>query len=119
MKMNMKSNAEPFPRALATLLLTAAAVCILSGSARAQLYISQDGTSGIVGKYNANSGRTINPNFITGLNTPDGLAVSGNHLFVSDFGSNTVREYNAKTGAVINANFITGLNGPEGLLVSV
>jgi hypothetical protein len=39
-----------------------------------------------------------------------GLALSGNHLFVANYGISTVGEYKATTGAAINANFVTGLN---------
>lgn len=37
-----------------------------------------------------------------------GLALSGNHLFVANYGISTVGEYKATTGAAINANFVTG-----------
>jgi hypothetical protein len=103
MKTNIKSKTEPFTCTLATLLLTAAAFCILCSSARAQLYVGEDGTSGVVGEYNPNTGRTINANLITGLNTPSGLAFSGNNLLVADTANNRVGEYDATTGAVINA----------------
>jgi hypothetical protein len=71
---------------------------------------SQPVGTGIVGDYNAATGSAINANFITGLSTPLGLAVSGNTLFVAQFGPNTIAEYDATTGALINANFITGLS---------
>src|ERR1700736_1487584 len=112
MKTNTRSDRELFSRAPARLLLTAAAFCILSSSAVAQLYVSQDGTSGIVGKYDSNTGGAISANFVTGLNTPLDLALFGNDLFVADSANSRVGEYNATTGAAINANFITGLNGP-------
>jgi hypothetical protein len=63
-------------------------------------------------EYNATTGAAINASFITGLSEPEGLAVSGNDLFVVNTLADTVGEYNATTGAVINANFITGLLGP-------
>ena len=79
-------------------------------SARAQLYITR-AFSFIVSEYDANTGATINANFITAPN-PEGLALLGNHLFVANFTPNgTVGEYDANTGAAINANFITGLDG--------
>lgn len=54
--------------------------------------------------------------FITNLNDPRGIAVSGSDLFVVNQGNNTVGKYNAATGAVINASFITsGLNTPYGI----
>ena len=65
----------------------------------------------------------MNPTFITGLNGPINIVLSGNNLFVSNWsggtaGAGTVGEYNATTGAPINLNFITGLSGPEGLTLS-
>ena len=71
-----------------------------------------------VGEYDATTGAAINANLITGLLTSFGLAVSGNHLFVTNFFESTVREYNATTGAAINPRFITGLDEPDGLAVS-
>jgi len=69
-----------------------------------------------VGKYDATTGATINANFITGFSEPPvSLALSGNTLFVSSYG--TVGAYNATTGAAINANFITGID-PFALAVS-
>jgi hypothetical protein len=83
------------------------------------LYVGQVGTSN-VGEYNATTGAVINANFITGLELPRGLAVSGNNLFVTNWGApySTVGEYDATTGAAMNANFATGLNTPGGLAVS-
>jgi hypothetical protein len=89
---------------------------------------------GTVGEYNATTGAAINASLIpydnsgsqfdpfTGLPSyPVGLAVSGNDLFVANWGQTngtTVSEYNATTGAGINASFITGLHGPSGLALS-
>src|SRR5271169_2360841 len=117
MKTIMTSNSRPLRRALCTLLFGIAALWAMPRSARGQLYVSQVFNGG-VGKYNATTGAAINANFITGLSSPKGIALSGNHLFVANFFSNTVGEYNATTGATINANFITGLNGPIGLALS-
>src|SRR5438045_1413613 len=117
MKTNAQHNRKPFSCALATLLLAAAVCFNLASSARAQLYVGEDGTSGIVGEYNPTTGRPINASFISALNTPSGLAFSGNNLLVADTGNNRVSEYDATTGALINASFITGLNGPYGLVV--
>ena len=66
-------------------------------------------------EYNATTGAAINANFITGLNTPQGLAVNDNSLFVAEFFGARVGKYDATTGVAINANFITGLGGPGGL----
>src|SRR5260370_39670180 len=85
--------------------------------ARAQLYVTQGGTGGFVSKYNATTGALIKAHFITRLNGPTGLAVSGTDLFVAIETANKVGKYNATTGAAINANFITGLHTPFGLPV--
>jgi hypothetical protein len=45
-----------------------------------------------VGKFDAATGATINANFITGLNAPFGITVSGNDLFVSNKTSSSVGE---------------------------
>ena len=68
----------------------------------------------------------LTPNFITGLQRPFGLALSGNNLFVAKSGlfvanysgGTTVGEYDATTGAAINPDFITGLNQPYALAVA-
>ena len=71
-----------------------------------------------VGQYDATTGATINANFITGLNYPEGLAVSENYLYVSNYLGGTVGQYDAATGVAINTNFITGLTYPSGLAVN-
>ncbi|HUB81528.1 MAG TPA: hypothetical protein VMB03_22165 [Bryobacteraceae bacterium] len=82
-------------------------------------------TAGTVSTYNATTGAAIDANFISGLQNPDGLAVSGNTLFVanqtrssSTFVPGTIGAYDATTGAVINATFVTGLSSPGNLAVS-
>ena len=75
-------------------------------------------SSGTVGKYDAETGFTINRHFITGLHSPTGLAVTGNTLFVANTDDGTVGKYDANNGAAINAGFITGLGEPVGLAVA-
>src|SRR5271166_3441600 len=117
MKTITTSNWKPRCRMLCALLLGITALWAMPSSARAQLYVSQNNT---VGEYNATTGDAINADLITGLNGPQGLALSGDGttLFVANTGGNTVGEYNATTGTAINANFITGLNTPVGLALS-
>src|SRR6266849_456541 len=117
------SDWMPLRRVLCTLLLCIAALWAMPRNAHAQLYVSQyvGASSGSVGEYNASTGAAINANLITGLNTPTGLVVAGNILFVANIGPSVpgaVGEYNASTGAAINASFITGLSQPIGLAVS-
>jgi hypothetical protein len=78
MKTIIASNSRPLHRALCTLLLGVAALWAMPRSARAQVYVSQVFNGG-VGKYNATTGAAINANFITGLSSPKGLALSGKH----------------------------------------
>jgi hypothetical protein len=104
-------------RAFCTLFLCIAALWATPTSARAQLLVSQP-FQGSISEYNASTGVAIKVPFITGLNYPYGFAVSGNTLFVANYGGTTVGTYNATTGAAINANFIAGLTYPQGLAVS-
>jgi WD40 repeat protein len=76
------------------------------------LFVSTSVDPGIVGKYNATTGATINARFITGATGAFGLALSGNTLFVTLLINGTVSKYSAKTGALISANFITGVGLP-------
>jgi WD40 repeat protein len=71
---------------------------------------------GTVGKYDATTGKAINPNFITGAGLPTALALSADTLFVANQ-SGTVGKYDATTGEAINPNFITGLQFPTELAV--
>jgi len=75
---------------------------------------------GTVGLYNANSGKAINAQFITGLSKPTGLAVAGNTLYVSSFIPNgTVSAYTANTGAPAPGfTTIPGLSQQTGLAVA-
>ena len=76
-------------------LLLAAVLWSLPSSGHAQLYISQDTT---VGKYDVATGATINANFITGLNAPRGLALSGGNLYEANQTGTTIGKYDANTG---------------------
>ena len=60
-----------------------------------------------VGEYNATTGATINASFITGLNTPYGLALSGTGLYVANEGSWSLGEYSETTGTAINTSLIS------------
>ena len=91
------------------------AIAALSPCANAQLYVGEQGR---VGVYNSATGTTINASLVATSNTPDGLALSGNTLYVSNAAGNTIGTYNATTGAAINASFITGLNYPEQILLA-
>jgi hypothetical protein len=83
MKTIITSNSRPLRRAPCTVLIGIAALWAMPRNARAQFYVSQVGNDA-VGEYNATTGAAINPSFITGLNGPYGLALSGNDLCVAN-----------------------------------
>jgi hypothetical protein len=72
--------------------------------------------SGTIGEYTT-AGATVNAALVSGLNTPQGLAVSGSDLFVVNLLANTIGEYTT-AGATVNAALVTGLNAPFGIAVS-
>jgi hypothetical protein len=53
----------------------------------------------------------------SGLNAPQGLALSGGNLFVTDINNGTIGEYNATNGATVSASLVSGLNHPESIAV--
>jgi hypothetical protein len=87
MKTTPTSNWRPLLGALCAFPIAAAALWAMPRNACAQLYVIEFAGSpliGVVGKYDAKTGAAINASFITGLSNPQGLAVSGNTLFVAD-----------------------------------
>jgi outer membrane protein assembly factor BamB len=112
MKKSITSNCRPLLRVLSASLVTIAALWAMPRNAHAQLYVTQYPT-GVVSKYNAETGAVINPNFISALNGPSALLISGNELFVAIENGNTVAKYDAGSGNSISV--IPGLNGPAGL----
>jgi hypothetical protein len=99
-------------RAFYAFLIVIAVLSAMPRNARAQLYVTQGSTGGIVSKYNATTGARVKVRFITRLDGPSALAVLGTDLFVATVEGNKVGKYNATSGATINAKFITGLHGP-------
>jgi hypothetical protein len=89
MKTIITSMGRPLRRALCTVLIGTAALWAPPRNACAQLYVSDQNT-GTVGEYDAATGAAINPNLVTGLSQPVGLAVSGNTLFVANTHYGTV-----------------------------
>jgi hypothetical protein len=92
------------------------------GACAGEIFVTnRDGT---IGEYTT-SGATINAALVTGAGISDGIAVSGNELFVTtlhdanaDPNSGTIGVYDATTGAPINTSLVTGLAAPDGVLVS-
>jgi hypothetical protein len=58
--------------------------------------------------------RGVGDALVTGLNGPEGIAVSGSDLFVVNGGGKTIGEYDATTGATVNAALVTwGVEHPK------
>jgi hypothetical protein len=109
---------RPLRRAFYAFLIAGAAFWAIPRIANAHLYVTQGPSGhGFVSKYDAATGVPIDANFITGLGSPNGIALLGNKLFVASYTSGTVGEYDASTGAAIDASFIMGLTEPVGLAV--
>ena len=98
-------------------LLAVGALCAHPETTCAQRIFVTNFLSGTVGEYDAATGAPINTALVSGLDSPWGLALSGNKLFVVNE-SGTVGEYTT-SGAVINASLISGLAVPPfGIAVS-
>jgi DNA-binding beta-propeller fold protein YncE len=59
----------------------------------------------------------VNASLISGLNGPEGIAVSSSDLFVANGLGNTIGEYTT-AGATVNASLISGLSDPSDIAVS-
>lgn len=72
---------------------------------------------GVVSEFDASTGSAINADFIGALDSPSGIAVSNDIVFVTDVGrfNGRIGKYDATTGKAINAKLITGLEFPSGL----
>jgi DNA-binding beta-propeller fold protein YncE len=82
------------------------------------LFVSSDNPtseSSRIGKYTI-SGATVNRTLIPFVGFMEGIAVSGDKLFVADAASGLVAEYTT-SGMLVNAALITGLNDPSGIAV--
>ncbi len=93
-----------------------ALACILAATLKAQdLYVVNNGSNKI-GEYRLD-GSTVNASLISGLNYPQGIAISGTNLFVSSYGNGTIGKYTT-SGTVVNASLISGLDYPQGIAIS-
>jgi len=75
--------------------------------------------SGLIGKYNALNGDTINRRLVSLIKCPLGLAVADNKIYVS-YGDvfGCIAEYDATTGACLNPMLVSQVNQPMDLLLS-
>lgn len=104
------------------LILSGYATCVLLcatvGTAHGQIFATESALDrpGTIGKYTF-SGATLNRRLVSGLLQPEGIAVSGDKLFVADLSAGTIGEYTS-SGTTMNRALISGLRGPIGIAVS-
>ncbi len=97
-------------------LVFSAGAALSPTTARGQdIYVTNEGAS-TVGEYTI-SGGTVNPSLVSGLDYPQGVAVSGSNLFVTNRYGDTVGEYTT-SGKTVDAALISGLSSPVGIAVS-
>jgi len=106
-------------RSLLSIFVASLLLCALPGSICAQIFVTNSGT-GTVREYST-SGEPLDLSLISGLISPQGIAVSGENLFVTSFavpghGEGRVGEYTI-SGAPVNRTLIT-LFGPSAIAVS-
>lgn len=94
-----------------------AIIALSAGRVHAQIYVA-DYSNSTVGEYNPNSGAAINAAFVSALDFPTTLAVSGNNLYVANWASSSIGLYNRTTGAAMSPSFITGVDPQGGMIVS-
>jgi hypothetical protein len=97
-------------------LFLSAGISLLATAARADMIFTTSNGYGPaqVGSYTT-SGQPINTNFIPGLSSTWGIAVSGSNVFVANGG--TVGEYTT-SGATVNASLVTNAGTIRGIAVA-
>ena len=107
-----KTSGKPINSKFITGLNSAGAVLAVNG----KVFIGN--SSNQISEYNASTGALINASFISGLNFPLGMAVSGNNFYVANYEGDSIGLYDATTGLPINSSFITGLGYPVAIAIS-
>lgn len=107
-----------FTRIVRCLLIVGfSASVVAAGANRAAadiLYVANS-AGGSIGAYQTD-GTTINAHLITGLQTPDNIAISGTDLYVTNYGGASVGKYTT-AGAPLNTQLITGVTSATGIVV--
>ena len=104
---------------LAGLLLAAFVITIsvwaMPATAQGQIFVTTNYTS-TIGEYTT-SGATVNASLVSGLNGPEGIAVSGGNLYVTNTGGTTIGKYTT-SGTTGDARRSRVSNIPTALAVS-
>jgi 6-phosphogluconolactonase (cycloisomerase 2 family) len=100
--------------------VTSNAAVLTVNAAPTQIFVTNY-NAGTISEYNLD-GSVVNAALVSGLIGPTYLAVSGSHLYVSNFGTGSgaigrISEYNLD-GSVVNVALVSGLQSPYGLAVS-
>lgn len=98
-------------KALFAILVLVTALC---RSVQGQILVVNF-ANGTVGEYST-TGTAINSSFISGLDQPMGIAISGDDLFISEQGNGNIAEYTT-SGTLVNPTLITGLSLPAGIAI--
>ena len=106
---------------LSNIILGVVLFCASLGMAQAQVYVSNL-DEGTVSEYDATTGALLNPNLISGLQKPRGVAWADGYLYVTQEGDDpaagSVGKYDAATGTPINAALVPNLVWPQSVAVS-
>jgi hypothetical protein len=68
---------------------------------------------GSIGEYTT-EGATVNGDLVSGLTWPEGIAICGSDLFVTEWDSGAIGEYTT-SGAIVNADLVSAYAGNEAL----
>jgi hypothetical protein len=80
-----------------------------------QLFVASSGLNA-VSQYRFD-GTAVDLSLVQELDDPQGIAVSGPDIYVTQYAGGTVGHYTT-SGATVNASMISGLNGPSGIAVA-
>jgi len=90
----------------------------MPGTAHGQIYVANYGIS-TIGEYTT-SGAPVGSGTLvsSGLDLPNGIAVSGSDIFVTNLGNNTIGEYTTSGAPVGSGTLVSsGLDEPVGIAV--
>ncbi len=93
----MNSHLSRRSRVGANTLVLASSIALSAGWAGAQVIYVSDSMANTVSAYNLSGGPASTNPILYNLSNPDGLAVSGDDLYVANSGVNTIAEYNLTT----------------------
>ncbi len=109
-----KSSSTKIMLGLGAAAALATGSALMPASARGNIFVTNF-SNNTIGEY-TNAGGTVNASLVTGLDEPNGIAVSGSDLFELNTANNTIGEYTT-AGGTVNASLVTGLDYPDSIAV--